>query len=103
MSGAQDKSKRLDKNEEKTSVETEVDKETHLKIWEGLKEGIEGANIHAGTNVLCGKVKVRFRMGDLDFPERMRRYTGDRVVEEVNAQSYPCAKATEGESHILAE
>ena len=48
-------------------------------------------------------LKLRFRVGDLDLPERRKRYTSKRVEEEVDKQNYPCGKAIESRTHILAE
>ena len=44
----------------------------------------------------CAKtLKLRFRVGDLDLPERRKRFTSIRVEEE-GAKRYPCGN--EGES-----
>ena len=48
-------------------------------------------------------LKLRFRVGDLDLPERRRRYTSKRVEEEVDKQNCPCGKAIESRTHIVAE
>ena len=39
-------------------------------------------------------LKLRFRVGNLDLPERRKRYNGGREEEE-DAQMCPCDKATE--------
>ena len=46
-------------------------------------------------------LKLRFRVGDLDLPERRKRYTSSR--EEEIAQMCPCAKAEESRTHIVGE
>ena len=46
-------------------------------------------------------LKLRFRVGDLDLPERRKRYPSSR--EEEIAQMYPCGKAVESRSHIVGE
>ena len=38
-------------------------------------------------------LKLRFRIGDIDLPERRKRYTRSRVEKEVDAQTCPCGKA----------
>ena len=38
-------------------------------------------------------LKPRFRVGDLDLPERRKRYTSSREEEEEEAQMGPCGKA----------
>ena len=48
-------------------------------------------------------LKLRFRVGDLDLPERRKRYTSKRVEEEVDKQICPCGKAIESRTHIVAE
>ena len=39
-------------------------------------------------------LKLRFRVGDLDLPERRKRYARSREEEET-AQMCPCGKAVE--------
>ena len=39
-------------------------------------------------------LKLSFRVGDLDLPERRKRYTNSREEEE-NAQMCPCGNAIE--------
>ena len=47
-------------------------------------------------------LKLRFREGDLDLPERRKRYTGSLEEEEVDAQICPCGKAIiENRIHIV--
>ena len=48
-------------------------------------------------------VKLRFRVGVLDLPERRKRYTSSREEEDVDAQKCPCGKAMESRTHIVAE
>ena len=48
-------------------------------------------------------LKLRFRVEDLDLPERRRRYTRSRVEEEEGAQSCPCDNTEESRTHIMAE
>ena len=47
-------------------------------------------------------LKLRFRVGDLDLPERRKRYASSREEEEI-AQMCPCGKAVEGITHIAGE
>ena len=46
--------------------------------------------------------KLRFRAGDLDPPERRKRYASSREEEEI-AQMCPCGKAVESRTHIVGE
>ena len=48
-------------------------------------------------------LKLRFRVGDLDLPERRKRYTSSRGEEEEDAQMCPCGKAVESRTHIVRE
>ena len=47
-------------------------------------------------------LKLRFRIGDLDLPERRKRYTSS-LVEEEDVHTCPCGKARESRIHIVAE
>ena len=46
-------------------------------------------------------LKLRFRGGDLDLLEKMKRYTSSREEEKVDAQMCPCGEAIEGRSNVL--
>ena len=48
-------------------------------------------------------LKLRFRVGDQDLPERRRGYTSGREQEEVDAQRGPCGKAIGSRTHIVGE
>ena len=41
------------------------------------------------------KLKLRFRVGDLDLPERRRRYTRSREEEDVATNMCPCGPIIE--------
>ena len=45
------------------------------------------------------KTLKRFRVGDLDLPERRKRYASSR--EEEIAQMCPCGKAVQSRTHIV--
>ena len=47
-------------------------------------------------------LKLQFRVGDLDLPERRKRYTSRREEEE-DAQMCPCGKAKDIRTHIVRE
>ena len=44
-------------------------------------------------------LKLRFRVGDLDLPDRSKRYTSSREEEDEDAHMCPCGK--ESRTHIL--
>ena len=50
-------------------------KEKHLEIYGGLREDIEMKTYLHGPIDYVKKLKLRFRVGDLDLPERRKRYT----------------------------
>ena len=41
------------------------------------------------------KLKLRFRVGDLDLPERRKRYTSSRKEEDVATSMCPCGATRE--------
>ena len=45
-------------------------------------------------------MKLRSRVGDLDLPERRKRYTSSREEGDVNAHTCPCGKTIESRTHI---
>ena len=57
----------------------------------------------ARPHELCETLKLRFRIGDPDLPERRKRCTSSRSEEEVDAQMCPCGKAVESRTHTVAE
>ena len=62
----------------------------------GMKTYLHGPMDYAKT------LKLRFRVGDLDLPERRKRYASSREEEEI-AQMCPCGKAVESRTHIVGE
>ena len=48
-------------------------------------------------------LKLRFGVGDLDLPEKRRRYTSSREQDEVDAQMCPGVKPIENRTHIVGE
>ena len=88
---------------EMKSLKQKVDEEDHLKIYGGLKEGLGMKTYLHGPLDYSKNLKLRFRIGDLDLPERRKRYTSSRVEEEEEAQTCPCGKARESRTHIVAE
>ena len=43
------------------------------------------------------------RVGDLDLPERRKRYTSSRGEEGKHVQVCPCGKAVESSTHMVGE
>ena len=48
-----------------------------------------------GPTDFAETLKLRFRVGDLDLPERRKRNTSSREEEEIDAQMCPCGKPIE--------
>ena len=48
------------------------------------------------------KLKLRFRVGDLDLPKRRRRYTSSRE-EDVATNMCPCGTTIENNTQIVGE
>ena len=76
---------------ERKSLRQKVDEEEHVKIYGGLRDGIGMKTYLYGPIDFAKNLKLRFRIGDLDLPERRKRYTSNRAEEE--AQTCPCGKA----------
>ena len=45
------------------------------------------------------RLKLRFCVGNLDLPERRKRYTGSREEEDVAINMCPCGTTTESRIH----
>ena len=63
--------------------------EVHLEIYGGLREQIRMKTYLHGPMDYAKTLKVRFRAGDLDLPERRKRYVSSREKKEI-AQMRPC-------------
>ena len=80
-----------------------VDKGERLKIYGGLNGGIGmKAYLHDALDA-AKNLKLRFRVGDLDLPDRRKRYATNRVEEKVDKQNCPRGKAIESRTHVVAE
>ena len=49
------------------------------------------------------KLKLRFCVGDLDLPERRKRYTSSREEEDVATNMCPCGTTIESTTHIVGQ
>ena len=47
-------------------------------------------------------LKLRFRVEDLDLPEKRKRYASSREEEQIT-QMYSCGKAVESRTHLVGE
>ena len=80
------------------ALRNKVKEEEHLEIYGGLREEIGIKTYLHGPMDYAKTLKLRFRVGDLDLPERRKRYASCREEEEI-AQMCPCGKAVEQNSH----
>ena len=74
------------------ALRNKVKEEEHLEIYGGLREDIEMKTYLHGPMDYAKTLKLRFSVGDLDRPERRKRYASSREEEEI-AQMCPCGKA----------
>ena len=98
----QDRSK-ITNRRERLTLRTKVEEEKHLEIYRGLREDIGMKTCLHGPMDYAKKLKLRFRVEDLDLPERRKRYTRSRVEEDVATHMCPCGTAIESRAHIIGE
>ena len=48
-------------------------------------------------------LKLRFRAGGLDVPERRKRYTSSREEEDVATNMCPCGTTINSRTHVIGE
>ena len=48
-------------------------------------------------------LKLRFRVEDLDLPERRKRYASSGEEEDVDAHMCPCGTKIESRAHVVGE
>ena len=90
----QDKSKRIEERE-RQAPRNKVKEEKHFEIYGGLREDI-GMKTHLhGPMDQAKRLKHRFHVGDLDLPERRKRYASIREEEEVRTNMCSCGTTTE--------
>ena len=80
-----------------------VKEERHLEMYGGLREDIGMKTYLHGPMGFAKKLKVRFRVGDLDLPERSKRYTSSREEEGVATNMFPCGATVESRTRIVGE
>ena len=79
----------------------EVKEEKHLEIHGGLREDIGMKTYLHGPMDYAKNLKVRSRVGDLDLPERRKRYTSSPEDEDVATNMCPCGTTTDNRTHIV--
>ena len=66
----------------------------HFEMFGGLREEMGMKTYLHGPMDYAKTLKLRFRVGDLDLPERRMRYANSRR-EDKYGQTCPCDKAVE--------
>ena len=77
--------------------------EKHVEIYGGLREDVGMKTYLHGPMDYAKKLKLRFRVGDLDLPERRKRYTSSREEEDVGTNMCQCGTAIESRTPIVGE
>ena len=76
--------------------------EEYLEIYGRSREEIRMKTYLYGPMDYTKTLKLRFRVGDLDLPERRKRFASSREEEEI-AHMCPCGKAVESRTHIVGD
>ena len=74
----------------------------HLEIYEGLREDIGMETYLHGGKDYAKKLTLRFRVGNLELPERWI-YTSGLEEEDVATTMCPCGTTIESRTHIVVE
>ena len=69
--------------------------EKHLEIYGGLREDVGIKSCLHGPMDYAKKLRLRFRVGDLDLPEIRKRYTSSREEKDVATHICPCGTTIE--------
>ena len=87
---------------ERLALRNKVKEEEHLQIYGRSREEIGMKTCFHSQLDYAKTLKLRFRVGDLDQPERRKLYASSREEEEIT-QMCPCGKAVESRIHIVGE
>ena len=95
--GVQDRSKRKDRSKGKASAKKQGERGGTLRRYTGGLRDETGMKTYLRHAMdYAKKLKLRFWAGDLDLPEKRKRYTiNSSREEEEGAQMCPCGKAVE--------
>ena len=80
-----------------------MNEEKHLDIDGELREDIGMKAYLHGPMDYAEKLKMPFRVGNLDLPERRKRCTNSREEEDMGAHMCPCGTTIESRTHIVGE
>ena len=85
------------------ALRNKVKEEKHSEIHGGLREDIGMKTYLHGPMDNAKKLKLRFSGGDLDLPEKRKKYTSGREEEDVATNLCPCGTTIESRTHIVGE
>ena len=85
---------------ERKALKKKVESEQHLEMYGKLKEQIEMKAYRDGPMDYAKSLKLQLRVGDLDLPERRKRYNSSRKEEEEDGQACACGNSEESRTHI---
>ena len=89
---------------ERLALRNKVKKERHLaEIYGGLRENTGIKTFLHGPMDYAKKLSLRLRIGDLDLPERRKRYTSSREEDDVATHMCMCGTTIKSRSHIVGE
>ena len=98
----QDNCKRRIEERERLALRNKVNEEKHVEIYRELRDDIGMKTYLHGLMDCAKKLKLRFRVEDLDLPEIRKRYTSSRE-EDMDAHICPCGTTIEGRTHIIGK
>ena len=84
---------------ERQALRNQVNEEKHLEICGGLREVIGMKAYLHGPMDYAKKLKLQCRVGDLDLPERRKRYTSSAEEEDVVTNMCPCGTTIDSRTH----
>ena len=96
LGGARQEVKESIETRERLTLRNKVKEEEHSEIYGGLTDSIGQRTYLHGPIDYSKTLKLRFRVGDLDVPERRKGYTSSREEEKEDGQMCPCGKAIDG-------
>ena len=95
--------KEIIEERERPALRNKVKEEKHLEVYGVLWEDI-GMKTHLhGPTDYAKKLKLQFRVEDLDLPERRKRYTTSREEENLATNMCPCGTTIESRNYIVGE
>ena len=78
-----------------------MEEEKHLEIYGGLREDVGMKTYLHGPMDYAKTLKLRFRVGDLDIPERRKRCSSIREEKDVATNMCACGTTTESRTHVV--